>query len=536
VTRIEPAGPGLAQNLLPFCAFRLWREELVMSVQLRRRLLFALGLMMAAAGVTPGFAAQIKTLRISTTERLITDNPYGDSNAENYSIWCHVYGCLGRYDWKTKTYVGMIADKWEILNPTTWRFHLRTDLKRQDGGPGPTAADVVHSYQRIMTDPDSAQKSGVEDIASVVAVDPHTVDIHTKAPDAPLLSYLFDRLIVTSADLYKKYGKAADNKAPFGWGPYALVEYDIDQRVILRRNPYDPDLSSNAPDRVVYQVIMEPEQRVTALLNGEVDIARLIPPQLTARLQGRSDVTVKVTPSIEQMFIGLNNQMKPWDNVKVREAAAHAIDRDLIIAKLFDGKADRLDGPIGDKSEICYRGGDPASYAYNPDLSKRLLAEAGYAQGGPAVTFMTSNNRFILDRQVSEVMAQMLTAVGFKVNLQVMDYANLWAAIRPGQAPMFYFNRSSVLDPSDAMSQYFETGMSPRVRYANSQVDKLIAQSRTQFLQQKRCALLNEAAAIVGHDAPIITLWTYSLVTGVREGIGYQADPGGEIWIPDVRM
>src|SRR3984893_17066627 len=166
---------------------------------------FIAGTLLAVSGLMPLHAlAQNATLRISTTERLITTNPYGDSNAQMYSIWCQIYGCLGVYDWKQKKYVGMLAQSWEVVDPKTWRFHLRTDLKRQDGGPGPTAADVVHSYQRIKTDPDSAQQSAVADIESVTAVDDHTVDFHTKAPDAPFLSFVFDRFIVTSDELFQR--------------------------------------------------------------------------------------------------------------------------------------------------------------------------------------------------------------------------------------------------------------------------------------------------------------------------------------------
>ena len=406
----------------------------------------ALGLMTA---LSMGAQAADSQLRISSTERLITANPYGDSNGQMYSIWCQIYGCLGIYDWAEKKYVGMIAESWEVVDPKTWRFHLRTDLKRQDGGPGPTATDVVHSYQRIKTDPDSAQQSSIADIADVTAVgDDHTVDFHTKAPDAPLLSFLFDRFIVTSDDLFKRYGKDADQKAAIGWGPYKLAEFVIDQRVVMNRYDDYPGIDPATPKRVIYQTIGEPEQRVTALLNGEVDIARLIPPQLVGQLEKRTDFNIVRTGSIEQMFIGMNVKMKPWDNVKLRQAVSHAIDRDLIIKKLLNGQADRLDGPIGSKSEICYNGGTPGAYSYDPALSKKLLAEAGYPNGGPEIDFLTSNNRFILDRQISEVIAQMLGNVGFKVHLQALEYATLWASIRPGKAPMFYFARGSVFDPT----------------------------------------------------------------------------------------
>jgi peptide/nickel transport system substrate-binding protein len=493
--------------------------------------------LLAVSGLMPLHAlAQNGTLRISTTERLITTNPYGDSNSQMYSIWCQIYGCLGIYDWKQKKYVGMLAQSWEIAGPKTWRFHLRTDLKRHDGGPGPTAKDVVHAYQRIMADPESTQKSVVADVADVTAVDEHTVDFHTKAPNAILPTFLFDRLAVTGEELYAKLGRDADNKAAFGWGPYKLDEFVLDQRVVLSRNDAYPGIDPKAPKRVIYQTIMEAEQRVTALLNGEVEIARLIPPQLTSRVENRSDITVITTDSIEHMFLGLNNAFKPWDDVRIRRAASHAIDRDLIIKRLFNDEAFRLDGPMGGKSQVCYAGGMKGAYAYDPALSKKLLAEAGYPNGGPEIELMTSNNRFISDKLVAEVLTQMLTRVGFKVKLQVLEYAKLWSFVRPGKAPTYYFVRGSVLDATDYMAQYFETGGSPRIGYSNPKFDEMIARIRQEADEPKRCALMNEAAAIIVEDAPMVHLWTHALVNGVRKGIVYPANASGEIWLANVRM
>ena len=498
---------------------------------------FIAGTLLAVSGLMPLHAlAQNATLRISTTERLITTNPYGDSNAQMYSIWCQIYGCLGVYDWQQKKYVGMLAQSWEVVDPKTWRFHLRTDLKRHDGGPGPTAKDVVHAYQRIMADPESTQKSVVANVTDVTVVDEHTVDFHTKAPDAPFLSFLFDRLAVTSGDLYTKFGREADNKAAFGWGPFKLDEFVLDQRVVLSRHDTYPGIDPKTPKRVIYQTIMEPEQRVTALLNGEVEIARLIPPQLVDRMENRSDVSVLKTDSIEQMFLGLNNAFKPWDDVRIRRAASHAIDRNLIIKKLFNGEASRLDGPVGSKPSVCYAGGVKDAYAYDPALSKKLLAEAGYKDGGPEIELLTSNNRFIADKQVSEVIGQMLSRVGFKVKVQVLEYAKLWSLVRPGKAPTYYFNRGSVFEPTDSMSQYFETGGSPRIGYSNPKFDDLIARVRQEFDETKHCALLNEAAALIVNDAPVVHLWTHALVSGVRKGIVYPANASGEIWLMNIRM
>ena len=130
-------------------------------------------------------------------------------------------------------------------------------------------------------------------------------------------------------------------------GPYKLDEFTVDQRVVVSRADNWPDLDKRMPRVAIWQQIKEPQQRVTALLNNEVQIARLIPPQLLSQVEHHPDVTVDKTGSVELMFIALNPTFKPWDDVRVRQAASHAIDRDLIIKKLLNGLADRLDGPLG---------------------------------------------------------------------------------------------------------------------------------------------------------------------------------------------
>src|SRR5437870_13624825 len=91
-------------------------------------------------------------ISIGVTETMETFNPYGDSVALMYSVWCQVLGCLGTYDFDQGKHVGLLVENWEVKDPKTWIFHLRKDGKFHNGLPV-TAADVVHSINRIRTDP-----------------------------------------------------------------------------------------------------------------------------------------------------------------------------------------------------------------------------------------------------------------------------------------------------------------------------------------------------------------------------------------------
>ncbi|SFP91129.1 ABC transporter substrate-binding protein [Tranquillimonas alkanivorans] len=494
--------------------------------------------MMAAAGAV-GFAAPVvaqdeKLLMVTSTFPMTSPTPYAESNAQMYSVWCQTYGCLGRYNYAEKEYQGILVDDWEVVDPNTWRFHLREDLVRHDGGSGPTTKDVLHSYDRVMNDPDSIQKNIFSEVETIRAIDDHTFEIVTKEPLASLLSYIFDRFIITSAELADAH-ENPDEEAAHGWGPYKLKSYMLDQEIALEKNADFPGTSESAPDTAVYRQIREAEQRVTALMNGEVQIARLIPPQLVSRLEGNDSVKLVESPSIEQMFLAFNPKFEPWTDVRVRQAAAHAINKDLIIDRFLMGLADRLDGPLGEQ-QICYTG--PLDYIidYDPEESRRLLAEAGYEDGGPEIEFMTASGRYISDRQVSEIVTQMLTEVGFQVDLQVPEYANLTAAMRNGELPMYYLGRGLFLDPSEPLSQYLETDVTQRIGYSNPELDALLQKERQTLDPDERCQVVREAAELIAEEVPMFFMWSHRLVHGVQKGIDWEASADGEVWLADVEM
>src|SRR5436190_19921920 len=251
-----------------------------------RTLIVALMLVLAVAGVASRSPAAESRVSIGVTETMETFNPYGDSVSLLYGIWCQVMGCLGTYDFNKSEYVGMLAEKWEVKDPNNWIFHLRKDIKWHDGSPF-TAEDVVHSFNRARNDPQSKQTQNIAPIASASAVDKYTVRFTTKQPTAPMLEYVFDRLIITNHALYEKYGaETADRKYPIGAGPYKFKELVPGQRFVIVKNPDYPGMKkmTQAPDEIVYRVMREDEQRVTALLNGEIQIAQFIPPHLKKRV------------------------------------------------------------------------------------------------------------------------------------------------------------------------------------------------------------------------------------------------------------
>lgn len=496
----------------------------------------SLAALAVAGALTAGTAFAASEVRIGVVNDYAGWNPYADSTAQMYMTWCQTYGCLGTFDTREGEYKGILAERWEVSkeNPNEWTFYLKKGIKRHGDGKELTAEDVAHSIWRNKNDPRSAQKHNTRAVTSWKVVDKYTIKFFTSKPTAPLLSFIFDRLIITGKDLYEKHGAQVDRKAPLGYGPYMVKDIVVGQRMVLEKNNAWPGIKKSNPDRIIFNKIKEDEARITGLLNGELQIGQFIPPHLLDRVRSAEGITVKETSPVEIMFLAMNPAFKPWDNKKVRQAVAYAIDREAIIKAIFRGGASVLHGPVG-PGQYAYSPDVTPKYSYNPAKAKQLLKEAGYPDG-VEIDFYTAAGRYINDRQSSQAIVPMLEAVGFKVKFHTPEYSSHWPMVRKGKRGFYYQGRGSVVDPSAAVSQYLETGVSPRIKYSNPELDKLLAAERQEFDPAKRKALLLKAFNIVQEDVPALYMWRINQYYGISNKVDFTPTSTDRIYGTDITM
>jgi peptide/nickel transport system substrate-binding protein len=320
-----------------------------------------------------------------------------------------------------------------------------------------------------------------------------------------------------------------------GAGPYSLKELIPGQRLVMVKNPNHPDAKKNprAPDEVVYRIMREPEQRVTALLNGEIQIAQFIPPHMRQRVEKSGNLKIVPTDSVEIMFLAMQPK-PPFDKKEVRQAVCHALNRDQIIATLLEGSASRLDGPLG-AGQYGYDPNLKPKMNYDPELAKKLLAQAGYPNGVD-VELQTPVGRYTLDKQLTEAMIPMLNAAGFRAKLLTPEWATLWANVQKGTIPFYYMGRGSVQDPSAALHQYFHSGETPRIGYANAKLDELLDKEQQEFDPKKRKQNLAQAMSILTEEAPACFLWRHKLLWGLSSRVDYKPLPDARIYAIDMAV
>ncbi len=451
----------------------------------------------------------------------MTDNP-----SEN--VVRHIYDNLVAFDAKLNI-IPSLAQSWETSpDGKTWTFHLRNDVKFHDGTPF-NAKAVKANFDRVLLEKDPflgrvlRRRALYSMISEVKVVDDYTVQLITKDPFGPMLPTLAHGAgAIVSYSATQKSGKDFGSQ-PVGTGPFKFVEWVRGERIVVQKNP---DYWGGVPkiDRIIFLTVKEDATRVSMLERGEGDVVLNIPATEVTRLKSNPALTVRVDDSVRVIYMGMNNQRKPFNDTLVREALNYAVDKNAITSRILMGLATPMDSPMG----AAWGHVSGKAYEYNPDKAKALLAQAGYPNGFET-TLWTPQGRYLMDSQVSEAVVGYLDKVGVKVKMQVMEWATYinalavpakqanWDLYLLGWAP-------STGDADWALRTILTTAMWPPdggndALYGNPSVDALILKGMTNTDPNVRLNAYQQVQQLVLNDAPWIFLHVQDQITGVRNRV-----------------
>ena len=372
--------------------------------------ILALGL---AFGAAPALAAKMDATIGMQLEPPNLDPTGGAAAAIDEVVYANVFEGLTRFG-ADGSILPALAESWEISDDgLTYTFKLREGVKFHDGSDF-NAEDVKFSLDRARADDSTnAQKALFADIASVEVVDPATVKVTLSQPNG---SFLFnmawgDAVIVAPET-------AADNAAnPVGTGPFTFSEWIKGDRVELARNP-DYWGEPVRLDEVTFKFISDPTAAFAAMMAGDIDAFPTFPaPENLVQFEADPRLAVIIGSSEGETILAMNNKKAPLDNVKVRQAITHAIDRQAII----DGAMFGYGTPIG----THFAPHNPAyvdltgQSAYDPEKSRALLAEAGVEN----LTLSLKLPPPSYARRGGEIIAAQLREVGIDTEITNVEWA-----------------------------------------------------------------------------------------------------------------
>jgi peptide/nickel transport system substrate-binding protein len=363
-------------------------------------------------------------------------------------------------------------------------------------------------------------------VTAIETPDPLTVRLRMPEPFAPILSHLAHGSTgIQSPTAIRRLG-AAYRDNPVGTGPFRFDRWQKGQFVELVRN--DNYWGTRpAIERLRFLAVPEGTTRMALVETGQAHVAVRVPPHDVPRLRARPELNVVTTPSVRTIYLFFNHSKKPFDDVRVRRAINHAINKEEIVNFVLGGFGRVSDAPI---SPGVFGYTAIGVHAFNPSLARQLLAQAGFnAQNPLRFTLSFPTGRYLQDVRIAETIQSQLRAVGVQVELQTMEWGAYLAFTNlPRERSQFQVamlgwgtvtgDADYGLFPLFHTTQHAPRG-SNRSFYSNPRLDRILDQARVATNPQAREQLYRSAMQIIFNDAPWVFLHSEQQVTAIRREV-----------------
>jgi peptide/nickel transport system substrate-binding protein len=521
------------------------REDSMRSVS--RTFAAAVAIAFAGASVGPVAigSAEAKTFKYAFQGDLNSLDPHSLNESFTLGALGNVFEGLTKRDKELKI-VPALAERWEIVEPLKWRFHLRKGVKFHGGEPF-TADDVVFSFERGRL-PTVPMRNKIDGSAVVKKVDDHTIEITTKAPN-PILHAEFDTFYILSKKWAEANGAQAAQTAVAsglsawalkanGTGPFTIESHQPGVKTVFKPFAGWWGKVEHNLTEVVFQTIKSDATRVAALLSGEIDMMEPVPVQDIDRLKAASNVNVLIGPEVRTVFLAydsfrdelLYSSVKgknPFKDARVRKAFYQAVDIEAIKSKVMRGMAEPsalMISPL-----LFSRSGEFKRHPHDPEAAKKLLAEAGYPNGFE-VRLDCPNDRYVNDEAICQAVGVMLSRIGVKVQVLAEPKAKYFARAgasggydhsfamlgwTPGSGDAHNVI-ANLLACRDAKGQ---GGLNNIGGYCNKRIDELAEKILAETDIKKRDGMIAEAFRIAHDEVGVMPLHQQALAWGTSKKV-----------------
>lgn len=425
-----------------------------------------------------------------------------------------------------------VAESLEQIEPRIWQAKIQEGIQFQNGKPLDGAA-VQYAFDRIATldgiDRWYYNQAGID---HVELVDEYTVNIVTEEPAMLLPHMVNDGFTIVEPEYHQSRTLAETATNPMGSGPYRLMEYIKDDRIVLERNE---DYWGEKPDfkHVIIRVIPEAAVRLAELEVGNLDIAEKMIIDKRDTLDAMPNVHAAPLTTGRRVYLNIyRTPDTPLADTRVRQAINYAIDVDTIVETLLGGMTERMATPVNPPNHHP----DLEPYPYDPEKAKELLAEAGYPDGFE-VNLWTSVDRLTQDVEVARAIGDYLSQVGIEANVQPLEWTVYTTRYRKCELDGLWlmsdgpaFHAQGDLQSHSMFSDTFGC-----TEWDNEEANELYVQLRKETDWDKREELSLRYQELVHEDSPSIVLYREPDLYGVSEDVDWEPRIDGRIVPPKVR-
>jgi len=422
--------------------------------------------MVVGAWSGPALASKADdTLNWATDREVAVVDPYYNNTRELVVMGHLGWDGLMFLNLKTGDYEPLLATGWEWIDNKTLELELRQGVTFHDGTSF-GSEDVVYTVNHVADEESGVLTSAnVNWLESAEALGPYKVRLHLKAPFPAAFAYLANAIFIMPEGHYDNAPMTADGKKdyaavkPVGTGPYKFVESKAGEYILWAKNEnYMTGTAKGTPSigKIKFSTIKEGNTQIAELLTGGLDWIWDVPKDQAEQLESMGAVTVENAKTMRISYIAFDvngtSGDKHFMDKRVREAVAHAIDRAAITRNMVGPASVVIDAACHPDQFGCTD--DVPKWDYDPEKSKKLLAEAGYPDGFETTIYAYRQ------REYTEAVIGDLAKVGIKANLNFLQYRALRDLVWKGETPMNHmtWGSNSIPDASASTGHFFEGG------------------------------------------------------------------------------
>ncbi|MDW9670243.1 ABC transporter substrate-binding protein [Sinorhizobium meliloti] len=438
------------------------------------------------------------TLNVVWEREQTTLDVYYFTDHTGLTLIKNVWDGLVERDPTTGAFVPNLATSWEMESDTSIVFKLREGVTFHNGEEF-DADDVVYTLNYV-TKPENKVLllQTISWIAGAEKIDKYTVRVNMKQPFPAALEYLSLGVPIYPDEYYAQVGTKGMGVKPVGTGPYKVVSFEPGREYVLER--FDNYFEGGGKRKPAIKTVSVRTQKDTNLMIGELmtgnaDFLWRLSPDQVDNLEMSENFKIIRSPTLRVSFLAfsLKDPKSPFADKRVRQAIAHAVDRDGIAQNLIRGSSRKLETVCSPDQSACPKPG--VTYTYDPEKARSLLAEAGYA-GGFSTKLTSTSDRFI-----TEAVSGDLAKVGIQADVETLVWATFREKWVRNELPVFNGGTGfwGISDASIAFGTYF--GGMPQDLSNDPSVNKLLKQAESSYDAEAREKLYEQAQDIILENA-----------------------------------
>ena len=449
-------------------------------------------------------------------------DPAHEEDGESFKVCENIYDRLVQYKDESTEIEPALAESWESSEDgLTWRFNLRKGVKFHDGTPFNAEAvlfslnrqhDSNHPFHNVGGSYTYWSYTGLAEIVEkIIAPDAYTVQITLKRPYAPFIyTIAMTPFSIVSPTALQKW-KADFRNHPVGTGPFKFVRWDREDKVVLEANK---DYWEGRPplDRIILRSIPDNSVRLIELQNGSIHAMEFPNPDDLPQIRADDQLRIIEQPGMNVGYLAMNLDKKPFDNLKVRLAVNHAINKHQIITQLYQGMGIPAKNPI--PPTMWSYDDSIEEYTYDPAKAKALLTEAGYPDGFETTLWALPVPRpYIPDGSALAAAIQSdLRRVGIKAKIVTFDWGTYLEKTKNGEHDTAMLGWSADLGDPDNFFYYLlskEAAKKPAGNiafYRSDEMQEVLVEAQSTTNQAKRIELYKRAQGLFHRDSPWVPL------------------------------